>query len=63
MIISQDSVFASFLCALSLSSDLGRFIHLYWTIPEKKQTGGRGYGIFRIIEEIASAFSDFSGPY
>ena len=32
--------FESFLCALSLSSVLGRFIHIYWTIPEKEQTGG-----------------------
>ena len=55
-IICQDRVFASFLCALSLSSVLGRFIHLYWTIPEK-QTGGGGYRISKGIEEMASGFS------
>ena len=31
-------------------------VHLYWTIREKKETGGWGYGISRVIEEIASGF-------
>ena len=37
-------------------SVLGRFIHLYWTFPEKKEEVG-GYGISNIFEEIASEFS------
>ena len=37
--VRHDGVFASFLCVLSLSSVLGRFLHLYWTIQEKN-TGG-----------------------
>ena len=32
-------------------------MHLYWAIPEKKQTASHGYGISRITEEIASGFS------
>ena len=47
-----------FLCVLSLLSVLflGSFLHLYWTNPEKKQ-GGWGYGISRVIKEIATGFS------
>ena len=47
--ICQDSVlFATVLCTLSVSSVLGRFMHLYWTIPEKKHSwlliwGLKGY--------------------
>ena len=38
--ICQDRVFASFLCALSLRSVFGRSIHMYWTIPDKKNKLG-----------------------
>ena len=55
--LCQDRVFASSLCALSLSWVLGRSIDMYWTIPEIKQTGGWIYGVSRVIEETASGFS------
>ena len=58
----QDRVFTSFLCALLLSSVLGSYTHLNWTISEKKTNrGGWGYGISSGIEEIASWFFFLGG--
>ena len=45
----------SFLCALLLSSVLllGKFMHLYWTITEKRNNQGVwGYGISRVTAEM-----------
>ena len=45
--IYQYGVFVSFLFALSLSSVLGRLIHLYWTILEKKTGWVEALGLLK----------------